>query len=151
MNQVGLRVTPDISPGVCLRRLPRRKPSFPEDLTQRMRLWDESDRSGILQEVSVINQAMAIASEPSELMKQLILEIVQALVDQPDDVSVEMIDDRDATVIRLRVAHQDIGKVIGKQGRTARSLRTILGAASMKLHHRFALDILEDGDGRQAV
>jgi hypothetical protein len=51
-------------------------------------------------------------------------------------------------VIRLRVAHQDIGKVIGKQGRTARSLRTILGAASMKLHHRFALDILEDDQGR---
>ena len=83
-------------------------------------------------------------------MKQLILEIVQALVDQPDDVSVEMIEDQDATVIRLRVAHQDVGKVIGKQGRTARSLRTILGAASMKLHHRFSLDILEDGDGRQS-
>jgi hypothetical protein len=91
-----------------------------------------------------------IASEPTERMKQLILEIVQALVDQPEDVSVEMLDDHDATVIRLRVAHQDIGKVIGKQGRTARSLRTILGAASMKLHHRFALDILEDGDVRQA-
>ena len=82
-------------------------------------------------------------------MKKLMLEIVQALVDQPEDVSVELIEDRDATVIRLRVAHQDIGKVIGKQGRTARSLRTILGAASMKLHHRFALDILEDTDGRQ--
>jgi predicted RNA-binding protein YlqC (UPF0109 family) len=84
-------------------------------------------------------------------MKQLILEIVRALVDQPDDVSVEMLDDHDSTVIRLRVAHQDIGKVIGKQGRTARSLRTILGAASMKLHHRFALDILEDGDGRNSA
>ncbi len=59
-------------------------------------------------------------------------------------LSVELIQDRDATVIRLRVAHQDIGKVIGKQGRTARSLRTILGAASMKLHHRFSLDIVED-------
>jgi uncharacterized protein len=88
-------------------------------------------------------------ASPTERMKQLILEIVQALVDQPEDVSVEMIEDRDSTVIRLRVAHQDIGKVIGKQGRTARSLRTILGAASMKLHHRFALDILEDGEGRQ--
>jgi predicted RNA-binding protein YlqC (UPF0109 family) len=87
------------------------------------------------------------ASEPAELMKQLILDIVQALVDQPDDVKIQMIDDNDSTVIRLRVAHQDIGKVIGKQGRTARSLRTILGAASMKLRHRFALDIVEDGDG----
>jgi predicted RNA-binding protein YlqC (UPF0109 family) len=93
-----------------------------------------------------MNDAMPPASEPSELMKQLILEIVQALVDQPEDVSVETVNDRDSTVLRLRVAHQDIGKVIGKQGRTARSLRTILGAASMKLHHRFALDILEDGE-----
>jgi predicted RNA-binding protein YlqC (UPF0109 family) len=98
------------------------------------------------QEVSVMNEATLVASEPTERMKQLILEIVQALVDQPEDVSVEMLDDHDATVIRLRVAHQDIGKVIGKQGRTARSLRTILGAASMKLHHRFALDILEDDE-----
>ena len=96
-----------------------------------------------------MNEATLAAIEPSERMKQLILEIVQALVDQPDDVSVEMLEDQDSTVIRLRVAHEDIGKVIGKQGRTARSLRTILGAASMKLHHRFALDILEDGDGRQ--
>ena len=84
-------------------------------------------------------------------MKQLILDIVQALVDQPDDVEVQMIEDSDSTVIRLRVAHQDIGKVIGKQGRTARSLRTILGAASMKLRHRFALDIVEDGDGPEAA
>ena len=97
-------------------------------------------------EVSVMTEATPTVSEPSELMKHLILEIVQALVDQPEDVSVEMLDDHDATVIRLRVAHQDIGKVIGKQGRTARSLRTILGAASMKLHHRFALDILEDDE-----
>jgi hypothetical protein len=73
------------------------------------------------------------------------------LVDQPDDVEVQLIDDNDSTVIRLRVAHQDIGKVIGKQGRTARSLRTILGAASMKLRHRFALDIMEDGDGPGAA
>src|ERR1035437_8109509 len=98
-----------------------------------------------------MNEARPTATEPAELMKQLVLEIVQALVDQPDDVSVEMLDDHDSTVIRLRVAHQDIGKVIGKQGRTARSLRTILGAASMKLHHRFALDILEDGDGRNSA
>jgi predicted RNA-binding protein YlqC (UPF0109 family) len=95
-----------------------------------------------------MNEVMPTAIDPTERMKHLILEIVQALVDQPEDVSVEMLDDHDSTVIRLRVAHQDIGKVIGKQGRTARSLRTILGAASMKLHHRFALDILEDGEAR---
>jgi predicted RNA-binding protein YlqC (UPF0109 family) len=96
-----------------------------------------------------MNEVSPTVSKAPELMKQLILEIVQALVDQPDEVSVEMIADNESTVIRLRVAHQDIGKVIGKQGRTARSLRTILGAASMKLHHRFALDIVEDGEGRQ--
>ena len=86
----------------------------------------------------------AAGGDPTELMKQLVREIVQALVDQPENVSIELVNDRDSTVIRLRVAHQDIGKVIGKQGRTARSLRTILGAASMKLHHRFSLDILEE-------
>src|ERR1035437_6115849 len=74
--------------------------------------------------VSVMNETTPTAAEPAELMKQLILDIVQALVDQPDDVEVQLIDDNDSTVIRLRVAHPDIGKVIGKQGRTARSLRT---------------------------
>jgi uncharacterized protein len=97
----------------------------------------------------VINQpaSPSAAVDTTEKMRELILEIVHALVDQPEDVSVEMIPDVDSTVIRLRVAHQDIGKVIGKQGRTARSLRTILGAASMKMHHRFALDIVEDHAG----
>jgi predicted RNA-binding protein YlqC (UPF0109 family) len=84
--------------------------------------------------------------QSTETMKQLIFEIVQALVDIPDAVSVEVIEDRESTVLRVRVAPQDIGKVIGKQGRTARSLRTILGAASMKLRHRFSLDIIEDDD-----
>ena len=88
----------------------------------------------------------ASSGDPTQLMKQLVQEIAKALVDQPEAVSVEMIQDRDSTVIRLRVAHEDLGKVIGKQGRTARSLRTILGAASMKLHHRFSLDILEEGE-----
>jgi hypothetical protein len=97
-----------------------------------------------------MNQASSVATHPSELMKNLMLEIIRALVDQPEDVSVELLEDNGTTVIRLRVAHQDIGKVIGKQGRTARSLRTILGAASMKLHHRFALDIVEDEKGRAA-
>ncbi len=84
--------------------------------------------------------------ESATLMKQLMHEIVQALVDLPEKVTVEVITEGDSSVIRLRVAHEDIGKVIGKQGRTARSLRTILGAASMKLRHRFALDILEEGE-----
>ena len=76
-------------------------------------------------------------------MQLLMKEIVRALVDEPSAVLVEAIADNDVTVLRLRVAPSDIGKVIGKQGRTARSLRTILGAASMKYRHRFALDIVE--------
>jgi uncharacterized protein len=79
-------------------------------------------------------------------MTDLVTEIACALVDDPGSVSVEAIADRDSTVIRLRVAQSDIGKVIGKQGRTARSMRTILSAASMKLKHRFSLDIVEQGE-----
>lgn len=77
-------------------------------------------------------------------MVELIGDIARALVDLPESVSVEFFNEEDSTVIRLRVAPTDIGKVIGKQGRTARSMRTILSAASMKLKHRFALDIVEE-------
>jgi len=77
-------------------------------------------------------------------MTDLVIEIARALVDNPDDVKVESYADRDGTVLRLHVAQQDLGKVIGKHGRTARSLRTILTAASMKMKHRFSLDIQED-------
>ncbi len=76
-------------------------------------------------------------------MRTLMLEITRALVDEPETVEVEAYQDSGSTVLRLRVSSRDLGKVIGKQGRTARSLRTILGAASMKLKHRFALDIVE--------
>jgi predicted RNA-binding protein YlqC (UPF0109 family) len=79
-------------------------------------------------------------------MQQLMTDIVRALVDDPAAVKVEVIPDGDVTVLRLEVASTDVGKVIGKQGRTARSLRTILGAASMKYRHRFALDIVEADD-----
>lgn len=78
-------------------------------------------------------------------MQTLMTEITRALVDEADAVKVEVITQQDATVLRLHVSPADIGKVIGKQGRTARSLRTILGAASMKLQHRFSLDIVEAG------
>jgi predicted RNA-binding protein YlqC (UPF0109 family) len=77
-------------------------------------------------------------------MIELVTDIARALVDFPENVSVETFDEEEATVIRLRVAPSDIGKVIGKQGRTARSMRTILAAASMKVKHRFSLDIVED-------
>ena len=79
-------------------------------------------------------------------VEDLVLEMARALVDAPDAVIVECVDHEESTVVRLRVAPTDVGKVIGKQGRTARSMRTILAAVSMKLHHRFTLDILEEGD-----
>jgi predicted RNA-binding protein YlqC (UPF0109 family) len=76
-------------------------------------------------------------------MKELIEEIAKALVDSPEEVSVRAIEGQQVTVLELRVAPGDLGKVIGKQGRTARSIRTILGAAGMKLKKRFTLEILE--------
>ncbi|PYT32253.1 MAG: RNA-binding protein [Acidobacteria bacterium] len=76
-------------------------------------------------------------------MKQLVEDIAKALVDIPDEVSVKVVEGEQVTVLELRVAASDLGKVIGKQGRTARSIRTILGAAGMKLNRRFTLEILE--------
>lgn len=78
-------------------------------------------------------------------MRELVTQIAQALVDIPEAVVVEEVAREESTVLRLRVAPTDVGKVIGKQGRTARSMRTILGAVSMKHHHRYTLDILEEG------
>jgi predicted RNA-binding protein YlqC (UPF0109 family) len=78
-----------------------------------------------------------------EAMKELIEQIAKALVDNPDEVSVRAIEGEQTTVLELRVAQSDLGKVIGKQGRTARSIRTILSAAGMKLKKRFTLEILE--------
>lgn len=76
-------------------------------------------------------------------MKELVEDIAKALVDVTDEVSVRQIDGEQVTVLELRVAPADLGKVIGKQGRTARSIRTLLGAAGMKLNRRFTLEILE--------
>jgi hypothetical protein len=76
-------------------------------------------------------------------MKQLIEDIAKSLVDVPEEVVVTTVDGEQATIIELKVAPSDLGKVIGKQGRTARSIRTILGAAGMKLNRRFTLEILE--------
>jgi uncharacterized protein len=76
-------------------------------------------------------------------MKQLIEDIAKALVDLPDEVAVHALEGEQTTVLELKLAPSDLGKVIGKQGRTARSIRTILGAASMKLNRRFTLEIIE--------
>jgi predicted RNA-binding protein YlqC (UPF0109 family) len=76
-------------------------------------------------------------------VKELVSEIAKALVDSPDEVSVNEVQGEQVTVLELRVAPSDLGKVIGKQGRTARSIRTLLSAAGMKLNRRFTLEILE--------
>lgn len=76
-------------------------------------------------------------------MKELIAYIAKALVDQPERVEVHEIEGEQTSVIELKVAKEDLGKVIGKQGRTARAMRTILSAASTKLRKRSVLEILE--------
>jgi uncharacterized protein len=76
-------------------------------------------------------------------MKDLIGYIAQALVDHPEQVKVTEIEGDQTTVLELKVAKEDIGKVIGKQGRTARSMRTILSAASAKIKKRTVLEIVE--------
>ena len=82
-------------------------------------------------------------TEPGGDMRMLVEQIAQALVDAPEQVQVTAVDGSEATVLELRVAAGDLGKVIGKQGRTAKSIRTILGAASMKLKKRYTLEIIE--------
>ena len=80
-------------------------------------------------------------------VEELVREIARALVDEPEAVEVQSVARDENTILKLKVAPGDVGKVIGKQGRTARSVRTILSAVSMKLHHRYTLDILEEEDG----
>jgi Predicted RNA-binding protein (contains KH domain) len=76
-------------------------------------------------------------------MKNLLEEIAKALVDHPDDVQVTEVEGEQTTVLELRVRNEDLGKVIGRQGRTARAIRTLLAAAGMKVRKRFVLEILE--------
>ena len=76
-------------------------------------------------------------------MKDLIKYIAQALVDNPEVVEVSEVEGNQTSVLELKVAQEDLGKVIGKQGRTARAMRTILSAASAKLKKRSVLEILE--------
>lgn len=76
-------------------------------------------------------------------MKELIEYMAKSLVDKPDDVQVIEVEGEQTTVIELRVAKEDLGKVIGKQGRTARAMRTILSAASTKIKKRTVLEIIE--------
>ena len=77
------------------------------------------------------------------LIEELVGNIARALVDNPDEVQVNAVEGEQTTVVELRVDPEDLGKVIGKQGRTARAMRTLLGAAGTKSNKRVLLEILE--------
>jgi len=77
-------------------------------------------------------------------MKELVETIARALVDRPDEVQVRAVGGAQVTVLELRVHAEDLGKVIGRQGRTAKAIRTVLTAAGTKVRKRFTLEILED-------
>jgi uncharacterized protein len=82
-------------------------------------------------------------SEPAGDVRALIEQVAKALVDEPSAVSVNQVEERGETVLELAVAPNDLGKVIGKQGRTARAMRTLLSASGLRLHKHFELEILE--------
>jgi len=81
---------------------------------------------------------------PAPNMKSLVEEVAKLLVDEPAQVSVTPVEEEDGIVLELRVAPGDLGKIIGKQGRTARSLRTIVNAASLRGDEDYLLEIVED-------
>ena len=84
------------------------------------------------------------AQKPGEpALRELVDYLARGLVDRPEEVEVEEVSEPDAIVYELKVAEEDLGKVIGKQGRTAKALRTILSAASAKSRRRVILEILE--------
>lgn len=77
------------------------------------------------------------------ILRELVMTMAKALVDLPDEVDINEIEGDKTTVLELKVAKEDLGKVIGKQGRTARAMRAILSAAATKLRKRAVLEILE--------
>jgi predicted RNA-binding protein YlqC (UPF0109 family) len=82
-------------------------------------------------------------SEPTGDLRVLIEHIAKALVDDPAQVSVNQVEEGGDSVLELTVGANDLGRVIGKQGRTARAMRNLLGAASLRFNKRFTLEILE--------
>jgi uncharacterized protein len=82
-------------------------------------------------------------SEQNGDVRALVEQVAKALVDEPGQVSVNQVEEGGETVLELTVAPNDLGRVIGRQGRTARALRTLLGAAGLRLHKHFELEILE--------
>jgi uncharacterized protein len=91
----------------------------------------------------LINVRIALRGKGEGTVKELIEYIAKALVDNPEEVSVSEVEGEMTSVIELKVAKPDLGKVIGKQGRTARAMRTILSAASTKMKKRAVLEIIE--------
>ena len=88
-------------------------------------------------------RSAAPAGPGQPALRDLVDYLARGLVDHPEEVEVEEIAEPDALVFELKVAEQDLGKVIGKQGRTAKALRTVLSAASSKMRRRVILEILE--------
>ena len=84
-----------------------------------------------------------MSTPASEELRALVEYLARALVDLPDQVNVKCVEGEQTTVIELKVAKEDLGKIIGKEGRTARSIRTILSAASTKIRKRSVLEIIE--------
>jgi uncharacterized protein len=80
---------------------------------------------------------------PEDVLKELLEAIAKVLVDYPEEVQVNSVEGQEMTVLELRVNPEDVGKVIGRHGRLAQALRTILGAAGFKLHKRVTVEIIE--------
>jgi predicted RNA-binding protein YlqC (UPF0109 family) len=81
---------------------------------------------------------------------ELMTAIARALVDKPEEISITAASIEFGTLLRLKADPSDVGKIIGKQGRTARSIRTLLAAISVKVKHRYSLEIVEDGPPNSA-
>jgi predicted RNA-binding protein YlqC (UPF0109 family) len=81
-------------------------------------------------------------------MKDLVEEIAKALVDYPDEIQVTAVEGSEVTVLKLRANPEDLGKIIGRQGRTVQAIRILLSAAGMKIHRRFTLEVLQ---GQEAI
>ena len=96
-----------------------------------------------------MTEEMSIAQVETSNLKDLVVLMAKFLVDHPDEVEVTEVEGEQTTVLGLKVAKNDLGKIIGKKGRTAQSLRTILNAASTKLQKRTVLDIKDDRPPQQ--
>lgn len=100
-------------------------------------------RRGLFLERVCRRDLFSLTEQVRYAMKDFVEFVAKGLVDKPEDVQVVEVEGEQGAVLELRVAKEDLGKVIGKQGRTARALRTLLGAASSKAHRRVMLEIVE--------